>query len=254
MITEQEIKVLVKSFESSFEGLKDAFQKDNCFFTETELHAYFYHLCLRNTNLWGLVHTEYPTPFKCIPSFNDEESKASKHRRAHIDLVLLNPNFVDYAKQENPQIACQIITGIGSGSFSTYINGFDDCYKDFFETHGQSVLLYALEFKYYRHSSDGGSAAKQAVEQDINKLKLLKEHKLGTSIPFCQNIKSLVFISKNANSNVDKNVGKIQDPICEIVYELISLCMPKQVAISSKKPKHDGKKSEVGRKEIKDLK
>jgi hypothetical protein len=230
MITEQAIKELIESFESSSDGLKNAFQKDNHFFTETELHAYFYHLCLQNTNLWGVVHTEYPTPFKCKPPYVIEADNASKHRRAHIDLVLLNPNFVDFAKQNHPQIACQLITGIGSGSFSVYIDDFDKCYKDFFQQYKQSILLYALELKYYRHSSDGGSAAKQAVEQDINKLNLLSNHKLGTSIPFCQNIKSLVFISKNANPNVNKNGNTIENIICEIVYELISLCIPQQVA------------------------
>lgn len=63
--------VLVKKFEKALLELVNIFRSkhNDYFFTEKELHSYFYHLCLKTSHFdylqYNLIHTEYPTPFKC---------------------------------------------------------------------------------------------------------------------------------------------------------------------------------------------
>ena len=91
--------------------------KPDYFFTEKELHSYFLKLCLDEykfeQNGYLLVHAEYPTPFKC--SYNKQdvirlEDDGSNRIRAHIDMVIINPNYIEWILQKNYDV--KFISGI----------------------------------------------------------------------------------------------------------------------------------------------
>jgi hypothetical protein len=220
----------IKSFESIINELVAIFydKQNDYFFTEKEIHSYFYHLCLEKDlsyKNYNLVHTEYPTPFKCqtlieMP-YIKEANKDSKNQRAHIDLVLLNPTFIDYAVKNGGHDHFRYISGIGGKLFSIYIDEFKSFYLKYAQECHESVLLYAIEFKYHRHSYSGEKYPAKYLHQDINKLKLLTSFKISESIPFCENIKSLVFIG-NRISKVSRNsllnIANNNSSIC-FVYE-----------------------------------
>jgi len=211
---------IINSFEEAIKKLVMIFNenKNDYFFTEKELHSYFYHLCLENGlshQGYNLVHTEYPTPFKCetmdIDPYIQEANKDSKNQRAHLDLVLLNPNYIDYVLDERKKDYFKFLTGIGGKLFSIYIDEFYEFYKSFSLKFNESVLLYAIEFKYHRHSYSGEKYPARYLKQDINKLKLIKQFQITENIPFCQNIKSLVFIGDRISNHSKKSLLKIAD-------------------------------------------
>ena len=92
-----------ETVETVFEELVNIYQTNlgDFFFTEKELHSYFLNLCLKRkdfvSNGYLLIHAEYPTPFKCSYNKSDvvvlEEDNSTKIR-AHIDMVSINPNYV----------------------------------------------------------------------------------------------------------------------------------------------------------------
>ena len=94
-----------RMIEQSLKELEHVFTNNiaDFFFTEKELHSYFLNICFSKTsfihNGYLVVHAEYPTPFKC--SYNDTdivklENDDSKKIRAHIDMVFLNSNYIDW--------------------------------------------------------------------------------------------------------------------------------------------------------------
>lgn len=208
---------LINKFKSKIEELEEFYIKasDDYFFTEKELHSYFYHLCLSEPSFHYkksfLIHTEYPTPFKyfikkenpyfeIVQDVNDVTSK--QYVRSHVDLVLLNPKFIEWIKGKthkgyNP---IDYIKGLRNELFSTYITKFYELYKDFADTEGETVLLYALEFKYFRNLCEGTKYSIKGITQDVEKLRNLKSFKVnGSKLAFCKNIKSLVFIGEKVN-------------------------------------------------------
>jgi len=220
------INKLVEKLEVSLNELYSIFlEKDNnFFFTEKEIHSYFYHLCLNNFihNKYNLIHTEYPTPFKCKnikeEPYIEKADKNSKVSRAHIDLVLINPNFIDYSlniPQKNPE---NIIMGLGHKLFSEYIDTFYEIYKDFGNEYNESIILYSLEFKYLRHNNIGEKNPVKEIKRDIRKLKLLEEYKINDKIPFSKNNKSIVFIGNRINEKIKASINKIENDNCIVKY------------------------------------
>lgn len=201
-----DINAIITQFEKKIDEIMQVYLNlpDEYFFTEKELHSYFYHLCLEDdsfilNNRFNLIHTEYPTPFKCsinekAPYFQIEDVK-SKSMRSHIDLVLLNPNFIDWI--ESKGLSFDYVNGIRNQMFSDYIKDFINIYNEFYKCTNESILLYALEFKYFRHSYSGIKYPTISIIQDIEKLKKLQFFQfnfMNNSLPFAHKTLSLVFV------------------------------------------------------------
>jgi hypothetical protein len=197
---------LIVDVEENLEMLADVFVTNNndYFFTEKELHAYFYHLSMLSSIFQHrghyLIHTEYPSPFKCS-YINDKpyirhEPINSKTQRSHFDCVLVNPRFVDWLLDNNRGI--KELIGIGNKRFDLYIKNFYDAYAHFNEETGEPILLYALEFKFLRHSYGGQKYPIREIHQDIAKLRLLR--KFGEGLPdkinFVARTKLVIFIGE----------------------------------------------------------
>jgi hypothetical protein len=210
--------LLISRLEEELQRIESIYLKypDEYFFTEKELHSYFYHLCLAAetfilNNKFNLIHAEYPTPFKCSvkkdPPYFEIEDIKSNFRRSHIDLVLFNPNFIEWIRKfENPY---DYVRGLRNELFSNYIQKFIHKYEQFYEDNRESVLLYALEFKYFRASYEGIKHPIISVRQDVEKLKSTKSFKLKfmkNELPFSDKILSLVFIGEK-NKNIIHDIS-----------------------------------------------
>jgi len=221
----------IKKFEKMINDINDVFKKQEAeyFFTEKELHSYFYHLCVGcgfSFDKYNLIHTEYPTPFKCSIDKSTQKiirtSDVSQNQRAHIDMVLINPNFISFIKGKYPENHRRYINGIGgvSSLFSKYIVEHRDLYREFAVEYGESILLYALEFKFQRHSYAGEKYSKLNIIQDFQKLKLLKDEHIYNEISYCQNAKSLVFVvdivGKNQVNGL-KALGLENSEVCKVI-------------------------------------
>ena len=221
----------VQRFEEALNELIDVFQKEenDYFFTEKELHSYFYHLCLGKEFYhqgFNLVHTEYPTPFKCEtltskPYIRRVADDKRNKIRAHIDLVLINKNYIDYAIKEKGKEAFRYLSGIENALFSKYIKEHKAFYEKFARAYNESILLYAIEFKYLRHSSSGKQQPENEVQQDISKLKLLRDLEVAQNIAYCKNIKSLVFVGDRMIKHVQgikESLADDEKNICQLIY------------------------------------
>jgi len=215
---------IIESFEEAIDEIEEKFKHnyENFFFTEKELHSYFYHICLSKElthNRYNLVHAEYPTPFKCsiqkeYPYIKKVEDD-SDNQRARVDLVLLNPNYIDFALEfaQNDKRAEHSIFGLYNKDFTLFIEDFRKLYDKFADKYNESILLYSLEFKYFRHTSNGGKSSKQKVERDLQKLELLEDYKIGSNknTPFSKNNKSLVFIGARMSKNTTESIENIEN-------------------------------------------
>lgn len=180
------------------------------FFTEKEIHAYFYHKCLSDPvfsddKSFNYVHAEYPTPFKCHKS-KDKLIKAQDNEnhamRSHMDLVFINPNFVSWIKNKSKADYIKYLNGITGQVFSVYIKELVEKYKEFNIEKKEPVLLYAIEFKYFRHRSSGKESPVAEVKYDISKLELLQNPEFESSktkFPFCAKTLSIVLFTRNMN-------------------------------------------------------
>ena len=193
--------LISKKIASMIEKYKSNGNED-FFFTEKELHSFFYSLCLTDhaftSNGMSYVHAEYPTPFKC--SLNDSRLKIrppeSKYKRGHIDLVIINPHFVDWIRKNN--IPNEFITGTPpSDIFPKHYKKAAAHFSDFHADTKESVLLNALEFKYLRHKYSGQKHPIKGVLQDASKMAALTQfgkESLGSPTAFVKETECLVFI------------------------------------------------------------
>ncbi len=193
-------------FKQNLENLADAFSKEinDYFFTEKDICCYFYFLTKKfaifNHRGYCLLHTEYPTPFKCSyledkPYIKLEPDDSGK-QRSHIDTVLINPLFIDWLIDSNKNI--KSLSGLGEERFDSYIKKFYDIYTEFNEKTGESILLYAVEFKFLRHSYVGHKYPIKEIRKDIAKLCLLRQfsEKLQHKIDFVRRTKAVIFIGE----------------------------------------------------------
>lgn len=207
---------LIAKFNENIEKLVETYrQKDkNFFFTEKEMHAYLYHLCISDPIfLWknreterSLVHAEYPTPFKCqmgkqASDFSIVPDDKKEKMRSHIDMVLLNPNFVDWIDGANglrfePIRPIDYIKGLSNRMFQDYIPIMKRQYEQFSNERGEPILLFALEFKYIR-GYEGSKQPLNQIRQDIKKLIEMEWLEVkGHKIRFTGEAKLLVFLHK----------------------------------------------------------
>ena len=210
-------KLLILKLDKVIDKIKEVYREknDDYFFTEKELHSYFYHLCLTDgsfvVNGNNLIHTEYPTPFRCHLEKHQPYIKIKEiedtGRRRHVDLVLLNPNFIEWIKESEKPYDC--IKGLGNIAFSKYLKKFIEIYEQFYKETKESVLLYALEFKYFRRGAAGVKSPGASIEQDVEKLKLLRSFKLKYMegpLQFSSKAKSLVFIG-NKDQKIIRHIA-----------------------------------------------
>ncbi|MCD6423035.1 MAG: hypothetical protein J7L42_02830, partial [Elusimicrobia bacterium] len=171
------------------------------FFTENDLVCYFYAILRPKLGVFNdqdghkhsLIHTEYPTPFRCNMSNNKFElkkdntrtEKGRKYRRGHYDIVVLNPDFI---KQYS-------YVAIKAQDYKLYklkvlsVNNIDG-----------PPILYGVEFMFSRDPlkfSRGNDKEKgidkfvKKVIQDADKLLASKEIE---GFKFMAQIKMLIFI------------------------------------------------------------
>ena len=223
------IQDFITAFEEKIEDLVSVFKYNDkdFFFTEKEIHSYFYHLCLNSNkfitgNGINLIHTEYPTPFKCKKgsNWNLDYAKIDEDKmRSHIDLVLINPNFVNWIYDEKKET--KYLTGITNDIFSHYILDFAKVYKDFQAEFNEPILLYALEFKYFRHSYSGAKYPKGEIHYDLAKLDLLKNKNFAINnitIHFCLKSLSIVFIGHKINEKIFSSLAEFNRADCRLIH------------------------------------
>ena len=219
---------LLKRFQAVIQELEIDFKTahNDLFFTEKDLHAHFYHLCKKANFIHknhGLVHTEYPTPFKCgktqDPPYFEYSSDDSQAQRAHIDLVLINPNYIDFATNQHHQDSSKFISGVGNSIFKKHIGELRTSYRKFYEIYEESILLYALEFKFFRHTYSGEVHPSKEVHQDLRKLQLIKHNESYSGFSFCDQIQSIIFVGDRASAALLSSLRLIADAsgnICKI--------------------------------------
>ena len=199
-----------KVIEQSLKELEHIFTSNiaDFFFTEKELHSYFLNICFSKTsfihNGYLVVHAEYPTPFKC--SYNDTdivklENDDSKKIRAHIDMVFLNSNYIDWITSQ--KLDNKYVSGIPqTGLFNIFNQELTEKYELFYAKYKEPILSCAIEFKYLRHGYLGTKHPIKGIIQDLEKLRLLKKYpsiKHDNNFSFVENTLSLVFIGERGN-------------------------------------------------------
>ena len=199
-----------KIVEQTFEDLIKVYRHNipDFFFTEKELHSYFLNLCFDKNafknNGYLLIHAEYPTPFKC--SYNNSEIVVledgdSKKIRAHIDMVILNSNYVNWIVEN--KIDNKYLSGIDQRNlFSVFSKELNSKYEEFYSKYKEPILDYAIEFKYLRHGYLGTKYPIKDIVQDIEKLRLLKSYpkkRQNSPFIFVKNTLSAIFIGDRGN-------------------------------------------------------
>ena len=200
--------------ETCVEKLEHVFMNNiaDFFFTEKELHSYFLNICFSQTSLihngYLVIHAEYPTPFKC--SYNDNdifrlERDDAKKIRAHIDMVFLNHNFIDWISSQ--KLANKYLSGISQTElFTVFSKDLAEKYRSFYSVYKEPILSFAFEFKYLRHGYLGTKHPVKGIIQDLEKLKLLRTFptiKHNNTFCFVENTLSLIFIGERGNYIID---------------------------------------------------
>lgn len=224
-----DIQLYIDEFENNVNLLIQTYKEypDDFFFTEKELHSYFYYLCLVSNKFitdsgFNLIHTEYPTPFKCSVD-NEKHIKyadinENNKVRSHVDLVLLNPNFINWIV--NKDLGVKYLSGLTNELFSKYIVDFAKVYHEFQKETNEPILLYAIEFKYIRHNVSGTKNPKKEIMYDIAKLELIKNKDFAINekkIHFCLKTLSLVFIGDRMGNKFDDFTNEVKGNECRII-------------------------------------
>ena len=188
---------IIDSVDRSIEILIENFEKNPCrFFTENDILMEISKVLDRNLpltcvadcdgNMVDLVHTEYPTPFRCdmgkgrflLKSDEDLTPKGKWYQRGHYDLLVLNPDF----------IAANSFTDIRGQDYVALCKNVLDGLTD-----ASPLALYAVELNFLRRrikTARGLRNAPRFVHQDHKKLLASR------SFPgFVSNVRSLVFFA-----------------------------------------------------------
>jgi hypothetical protein len=214
---------LIAAVEKNLNKLGEDFlaYHNDYFFTEKELHSYFYHLCISDKAFHYekllLLHTEYPSPFKFSYTGDGikQEAATAKNTRGHIDCVVVNPHFIDWlskGQKEQDKKGLKALYGIGSGLFGSYITGLYKTYQEFNEATGEAILLYALEFKFLRHSYGGIKYPIKDIKRDLAKLATIRRFKVGSDceITFVSKTKVIIMIGERVSAG-DKIAKELEE-------------------------------------------
>ena len=134
----------------------------------------------------GLIHCEYPTPFRCdmggtrfeIKTDEDRTERGKRFQRGHYDLVILNPAFI--SNHSYPTIKAQDYSLIQSSVLTSL-------------TASEPVVLFGIELVFCRDEikpSRGKNWEKAALEfvagvrQDTAKLRVSRSEEAG-QVRYC---------------------------------------------------------------------
>lgn len=167
----------------------------DCFFTEHDIHSVLCNVANEELQLYGLtnpqrtsdghqvglVHHEYPTPFRCdMKRYKFEKKNEKPYKRGHYDLAILNPEFV-----RNNELSAV-------------------CGKDYqkFKSAMQEVkvdpLIWICEVMFFPRVKRLPKNALKIIEQDTLKVKETLKHKVDDDVCFCKTGSVLVFTSHTA--------------------------------------------------------
>jgi hypothetical protein len=141
----------------------------------------------------------------------------SAYVRSHVDLVLLNPNFIEWIKKYDKPY--EYIKGLRNELFSNYIREFVSRYSEFYHETKETVLLYALGFNYFRVGYEGAKYPLLDIKQDVEKLKSVKSFKIGSfmydELHFSRKILSLVFVGDKSKKILARDLH--DDPVVKLI-------------------------------------
>lgn len=169
---------IIRAVEATIIDLESAFSRTPTFFyTENDLVCWFVAELVPRLPERGvvydkdglphrLVHTEYPTPFRSdmkggtftVRAKHERTKSGRGYSRAHFDVVILNPEFV--ARHNYHQLKAQ--------NYKVFREDVWDA-----RVHGESMLLYAIEFYFSRDPTPSLAAVERCVKtivQDADKL------------------------------------------------------------------------------------
>jgi len=171
------LETIISAVDSSLAEIKHAFSKTpHLFFTENDILMGLYAILIRKLpmtsvpdadgNPVNLVHTEYPTPFRCdmngkgfrVSSDEEVTPKGGRYKRGHYDLVILNPNVIERFRYKDVR---------GQDYKSLEQNLLPHVSEEI------PVLLYGIEINFFRsalRSRRGVENAAALVKQDHDKL------------------------------------------------------------------------------------
>ncbi len=217
MVTNQQN--IIDAVDRSINELCDQFQSyPTKFYTENDLVCFLYHLLRRNVEppdvydkdgcMHSLIHTEYPTPFRCDMGGNrfvvkdeaDRTEAGGKYQRGHYDIVTLNPGFVRHHTYQE----------IKAQDYELYQRRvLSNLSVD------NPVILYGIEFMFSRDPLERfrGENKERGVDQFIPKViqdadKLIESRKVKG---FMDRVKMLVFVK-----------GSSKD-VCSLLSERLSV-------------------------------
>lgn len=169
-------KRIIDYVEKSLEEVCTEFQIYNSqFFTENDIVCRFYQAFHRRMGdllvddaegkKHSIIHTEYPTPFRCdmhgshfeVKLDDDRTPRGKKYRRGHYDVVVINPEIIKQLSIEDLRFQ----------NFSL----FEDKVMPKINS-GNPMILYGLEFLYKRRVQSKKSAKNfiGEIRQDHEKL------------------------------------------------------------------------------------
>jgi len=164
------------AIEQTIEQLFEQFHRDPFkFYTESDLVCEFYRLFLSNYpaslvldasgRSHSIIHTEYPTPFRCdmsdlqfiLKKDDDKKEGRGKFKRGHLDLVILNLEMIKELKAEEVMMQNYAAT---KESVTSKIRP------------GNPMVLHAMEFQYARGklTKEGAQRFVDVIKQDHDKL------------------------------------------------------------------------------------
>ena len=197
---------IIISVDSSIGQLMDGYRRHPFrFFTENDILMELGRILHQNLpltrsndimgNLIDIVHTEYPTPFRCdmsghrfvLKGEDDVTSKGGRFKRGHYDLLVLNPDLIERSSFND-------VRGQDYSSFCRKVSG------SLMES--SPLALYGLELNFIRRSL----RSMRGVENIVRLIKQDHMKLLATrSIPgLIAKIRSLVFFAP----------GSLEDPPC----------------------------------------
>jgi hypothetical protein len=193
--------------EKVIHNLSLTFQKTpKRFFTEHDIHSYLYRIVedelgkigvsffkTRDGYLAGLVHHEYPTPFRCdmrkyefrVAGEEERTPRKGLYKRGHYDLVIFNPDFIS----QNNLI---VVTG------KNY-----QLLRKAMEHVKTTPLLWVCEIVFLHQAVKIPKNAIRIIRQDGLKVKATLDHKVGQNISFCKAGSFLVFSTLYEDKTMD---------------------------------------------------
>lgn len=197
---------IINSVDKSIDSLISIFPSHpTLFYTENDLVCSFFAILKQNLpfyeapdkeGFWhSLIHSQYPTPFRCdmtkgkfkVMDDDARTEKGTKYQRGHYDLVILNPDFIK-------QYTYEVINAQNYEKFKKEIRF--ESWKD------NPIVLYGIEFMFSRaplkwsrgqNNEKGIENFISSILQDYNKL-LAAKNIAG----FAAKIKMLAFLKGSA--------------------------------------------------------